>query len=379
MVLGLLLSRAGLKTLVLESHPDFEREYRGEVLMPRFTQLMRRIGLFEYLETFPHLKLTGLEGFYRNRPFVRIGIDKIAPEAPFAIWMPQPVLLDALHRKAKENPSFDLWFSARAKEIIRENGAVKGLTAQRGAEEIEISAKVTVGADGRFSALRKAGGFELEHKSHKFDLLWFTTRQPEGYDHQVRFYFSDGRNYLILPKYPDSLQIGVILRVGEFPEFHKKGVEALRSVLMETKQPVIEKFAREVKDFQPFSVLQATIERAREWAKDGIVLVGDAAHTCSPAGAIGVSVAVETAITASEVIEDCFRKKDFSARALGEIQRRRLEDVRGIQNLQENVSAFLFPKSPFMAKVLVPVALLMVTRLGLFRRFQRRLMVLGQK
>ena len=36
MVMGLLLAKAGIRVLVLERHPDFQREYRGEVLMPRF-------------------------------------------------------------------------------------------------------------------------------------------------------------------------------------------------------------------------------------------------------------------------------------------------------------------------------------------------------
>ena len=35
MVLGLLLARAGLQVTVLERNPDFEREFRGEILQPR--------------------------------------------------------------------------------------------------------------------------------------------------------------------------------------------------------------------------------------------------------------------------------------------------------------------------------------------------------
>lgn len=85
MMTGLLLAKSGLRVLVLEQHPDFEREYQGEVLMPRFTQMMRHLDLFDFLETYPHRKTGGLEGFYRNKPLLRIGMDQITPEAPFAI------------------------------------------------------------------------------------------------------------------------------------------------------------------------------------------------------------------------------------------------------------------------------------------------------
>ena len=376
MVAGLLLAKAGLRVLVLEQGPDFAREYRGEVLMPRFTQMMRQIGLFEFLEKYPHRKLTGLEGFYKNRLLLRIGIDQIAPEAPFAIWMPQPVMLGALHDKSKELPSFELWFGARVKDAVEEDGRTIGVMVIKNHEEILIRSKVVVGADGRFSVLRKFEKFKLDHESHKFDLVWFTVPEPAGYNHQVGFYLSQGRNYLILPKHPNALQVGVVIGAGEYTRLHKEGIDAFRRILLETHQPVIEKFAREVKDFDSFNVLQAKIEHVEKWAKDGIVLIGDAAHTCSPAGAIGVSVAVETAIVTADVIRDCFRRGDFSANALGKIQQIRDNDVRGILKMQERVSALLFPKSEVSRKWIMPFTLFVIARLGLFKNIQRRLMVL---
>lgn len=376
MVAGLLLAKEGLRVLVLEQHQDFEREYRGEVLMPRFTQMMRQLGLFNFLEKYPHRKLTGVEGFYRNRLLLRLGIDQIAPEAPFAIWMPQPVMLQAFLDKSKELPSFELWFGSRLKDILEENGRCVGAVVDKGHEEISVRAKVVVGADGRFSMLRRLGKFKLDYESHKFDLVWFTVPEPADYDHQVQFYLSQGRNYLMLPKYPASLQIGVVIGADEFIHLRRQGIEAFRRVLFETHQPIIENFARGVKDFQPFNVLQAKIEHVEKWAKDGMVLIGDSAHTCSPAGAIGVSVAVETAIIAADVIGDCFRRGDFSAKALDRIQQIRDQDVREILKIQERVSEIFSPQSEFLRRWILPFVLFIIVRLGLFKRFQRRLMVL---
>ena len=375
-IAALLLSKAGLRTLVLEQHRDFSREYRGEVLMPRFTQMMRQIGLFSYLETCPHLKMRGLEGFYHNRPFIRLGIDQIAPEAPFTIWMPQTVMLEALYQKCKEQPTFDLWFNSRPKNSIEENGKIAGVIAEKDHEEIEVRAKVVVGADGRFSSARHLGGFELSYESHAFDLVWFTVPQPAGYDQQVRFYLSEGRNYLVLPKYPHSLQVGVVVAPGEFSEFHKKGIDSFRQILLQTRQPLIQEFAKGLKDFHPFNILQAKIERVKTWARDGMVLIGDAAHTCSPAGAIGVSVAVATAIVAAEVIRDCFRKNDFSKQALGKIQEIREPEVLEIHRMQETFSGLLRRGSPWMRNIATPAVLFLLSRAGLFRKAQRRLMVM---
>ncbi|MDF2959464.1 MAG: hypothetical protein K0S39_1199, partial [Paenibacillus sp.] len=40
LLLGMLLAKEGVDVIVLESHDNFDREYRGEVLQPRFVQLM---------------------------------------------------------------------------------------------------------------------------------------------------------------------------------------------------------------------------------------------------------------------------------------------------------------------------------------------------
>ncbi len=169
MILGLLLAKLGLKTLVLEQHKDFTREYRGEVLMPRFTQMMRQIGLFDYIESQHHLKLRELEGFFEDKKILGITFDQISPDAPFAIWMPQTILLNALHEKAKQFPNFDLWFDTSAHGLLWDGGQCVGVVAKKGNEEIEIRAKVTAGTDGRFSAVRREGKFEIEYEEENYE------------------------------------------------------------------------------------------------------------------------------------------------------------------------------------------------------------------
>ncbi len=377
MILGLLLAKQGLQVLVLESHKDFAREYRGEVLMPRFTQMMRQMGLFDYLTQFPHLKLTDLEGLYQGEPFFKIGFDQIAPEAPFALWMPQTILLEALHQKAKSFPNFEIWFDAQAEDLIEKNNHAVGVSIVREKEKIEVRAKVTVGADGRFSVIRKRGGFNVADEQHKFDLIWFTVEKPAGYDNKVRFFISPKSNYLILPKYPNHIQCGLVVEKGGFARHVKAGIHSMREVLL-SSHSMFHDFAKNLRDFKPFNVLQAKIEYVQDWAKNGAVLVGDSAHTCSPAGAIGVSVATATAIVAADVIRECFEKNDFSKNALSKIQRLREKEVRHIQSRQKAFTFLLIPGvlGPFRFVALFMAALF--TKFRILRIFQRDLLVMKE-
>src|SRR4051812_9482221 len=102
MILGLLLAHSGIKILVLEQQKDFSREYRGEVLMPRFTQMMRQIGLGDWLLTLTHLKLQEGEIFAAGRRVGAFNFTTTSSEVPYALWMPQMRLLEGLYARAKE-------------------------------------------------------------------------------------------------------------------------------------------------------------------------------------------------------------------------------------------------------------------------------------
>ncbi len=377
MVLGLLLAKLGIKTLVLERHRNFDREFRGEVLMPRFVQMFRQIGLFDYIEKFPHLKLDNIEFIHKNKVITRFQISKIAPEVPFALWMPQPVMLDALARKAKEYPAFDLWFGASAHDLIEENGQVAGVRVEQDGKHIEVRAKITVGTDGRASTVRRAGNFETEYEHYDFDVMWFTIPRPEGYEHTVRAFLATDINYIVLPKYPDLLQCGLIVPKGtlrKFKEAGEKGIEELRRELLNA-YGILHPFAKSLKDMSPFVVLQARTNFIKRWAKDGCLLVGDSAHTCSPAGAIGVSVAVGTAIVAADVIRKALEADDVSAGFLDQVQAIRGAEVLEIQKLQKEVAENLV-FAPVYLRWILPYVLPLVMKMPFFRHFQRKILVM---
>ncbi len=374
MVLGLLLAKQGVRTLVLERHHDFAREYRGEVLMPRFTKMLRALGLFERLQDHVHRRLEALEIHYGSRRVARLALSSIDPDVPFALWMPQPILLQFLAGEARAFDAFDLWFGASPSDRILDGERTVGLSVRRDDEEIEVHARVTVGADGRFSRLRRLGGFQLEYEEHDFDVLWFTIPEPDTSDTRkvaFRAFLTAKRAYLALPKHPDAIQCGMLLPKDGFREYKRRGIESLRADLL-AGPPLIHPFARELEDFTPFNVLQGTIELVERWARDGLLLIGDAAHTCSPAGAIGVSVAVETAIRAAEILPGCLSRGDVSADALGAVQRRREADVRAIQKLQRGFGGLVTGPSPWRRRAFAALAFV-AARVGLARIAPRRL------
>jgi 2-polyprenyl-6-methoxyphenol hydroxylase-like FAD-dependent oxidoreductase len=141
-----------------------------------------------------------------------------------------------------------------------------------------------------------------------------------------------------------------------------------------TFDPMFDEFASGLKDFTPFFPLEGLIRLIDDWARDGLLLIGDAAHTMSPAGAIGVNVAIATAAVAAQVIYPRLGKGPIPRAALQEVQRLREADVRTLHALQLRAQQLLVSQdkaSPFV-KWLLPKMIPLVLRSPLMPRLQRR-------
>lgn len=374
LMLGLLLAKRGADVIVLEAHRTFDREFRGEVLQPSTARLLDQIGLLPYILEQPHLLLREGRLLINGQQKARFSFDKIAPEYPYAIWMPQPIFLDAVARKAAPYPGFHLWMGAHVTELIREGGAVVGVRGLRdGKEPFTVRADVVVGADGRHSMVRKLGNFEIEYEYHDFDVIWFVVDPPPDWSRTI--YLSAGTApLLLLPKYPDQIQVGMVQGVGEWRDWIHKGTEAVRNHVA-SLSPLFTKFAAELRDLKPFFPLPGVILMVREWASDGLLLIGDAAHTMSPAGAIGVNVALSTAAVAAQEIFPRLGKGPIPKSALAQVQALREKDVRTLHRLQRTAGTTLLAtgSSNPIKRWAVPRLMALAVKVGWFPILQRRL------
>jgi 2-polyprenyl-6-methoxyphenol hydroxylase-like FAD-dependent oxidoreductase len=375
LMLGLLLAKRGVDVLVLEGHADFEREFRGEVLQPSTVYLLDELGLLEYIRAQPHSILEAGKVRLHGREIGEFSFRRISPRYPYAIWMPQPIFLAALSRKAEALPSFRCWMGAKVTELIEEDGRVVGVRGRRhGKEPFEVRSDVVVGADGRYSTVARLGGFTREYEHHDFDLIWFTIDQPPGWSSTL--YVSLGRSVrgLMLPKYPHHIQAGIFLPTGEWRRWRQQGVAAVADRVRRF-DPIFAGFADSLTDFAPFFPLEGLIRLIDDWARDGLLLIGDAAHTMSPAGAIGVNVAIATAAVAAQVLYPHLGHGPVGHEHLKEVQRLREDDVRTLHRLQLGAQRVLLGQASGnpVVRWLVERALPLVVASPLLPRVQRRL------
>jgi 2-polyprenyl-6-methoxyphenol hydroxylase-like FAD-dependent oxidoreductase len=139
--------------------------------------------------------------------------------------------------------------------------------------------------------------------------------------------------------------------------------------------PVFAEFAASLQDFQAFFPLAGQITLVKDWARDGLVLIGDAAHTMSPAGAIGVNVALATAAVTAQEIYPLLGHGPIAHDDLATIQQLREGDVRTLHRFQLGAQRVLLSQSsgnPVLSWLL-PKVLPLLLHSPLLPRVQRRL------
>jgi len=375
LMLGLLLAKRGADVLVLEGHENFEREFRGEVLQPSTSCLLDQLGLLEYVKEQPHSLLESGIVRQNGRRIGAFDFRRISPEYPYAIWMPQPVYLAAMLRKAETLPSFTCWMGAKVTKLIQEDGAYVGVSGvQHGSEPFEVRADVVVGADGRYSMVSKLAGFTTAYDHHDFDIIWFTIEQPPGWSTTLYVSLGTGVRGLMLPKYPHHIQAGMALPTGEWRTWRNQGVGFVAEKVRQF-DPIFKPFADSLKDFTPFFPLEGLVRLVDDWARDGLLLIGDAAHTMSPVGAIGVNVAIATAAVAAQVIYPRLGRGPIPRSELREVQRLREDDVRALHTIQLQAQGLLMGPQDggALRRWLVPKILPLILNSPLMPRIQRRI------
>src|SRR5215475_12115639 len=88
-VLGLLLARGGVPVTLLESHADFDRDFRGDTVHPPTLELPAQLGLADRLHALPHAKVRALRLRTKTRTFTLADVGGLRTPYPYVMVLPQ--------------------------------------------------------------------------------------------------------------------------------------------------------------------------------------------------------------------------------------------------------------------------------------------------
>ena len=374
MVLAYLLARRGIDVTLLEMHGDFDRDFRGDTLHPSVLAVMDEVGLADKLLQLPHTELSEFAVQTQTGRVTVANFHSLDTKFPFIAFMPQAQFLDFLAKQATTLPAFHLVLGALVEELVEADGVVQGVRYRTREGLREVRALLTVGADGRFSRVRKLSGLgETAVKmSQPLDVLWLRLpRHPEE-ARGVMARFGKGHVLIELDR-GREWQIAMVIRKGSFAELRAAGLQALRDVLVEAAPELVDRVGT-LQDWKQVALLTVQADRLTQWYKPGLLLIGDAAHVMSPAGGNGINYAIMDAVAAANLLVKPLQNGQVRPADLAQVQKRRAHPVQWIQTLV-NVG-----QDRLLARALDPNQSLQlpgIARVPLFGRAAARVLAFG--
>ncbi|GAA1722188.1 FAD-dependent oxidoreductase [Fodinicola feengrottensis] len=337
LLLAYLLARADIPVTLLEAHRDFDRRFRGDSLHPYTLELLDQLGLADELLELPHYAARTFRMHTPGGTLTAADYSRLPTRFNYVALMPQAIFLDFLAAKAVDLPSMRLRLGAKATGLVEENGIITGVRYQDSHGEHVLRSAVVIGADGRFSRVRRLAGLPDQSLGAANDLLWFRLprRASDPPEADVDIYFGP-HNYVGLLGGQRDWQVGYTLPKGGYAAARQAGLGPIRDFFAEHVPWLADRLYL-LSDFGQTTLLSVDISRVERWHRPGLMLLGDAAHVISPVGGNGILMAIQDAVAAANRLVPALRTGRVDETVLAAVQAEREPAIRAVQARQVRV------------------------------------------
>jgi 2-polyprenyl-6-methoxyphenol hydroxylase-like FAD-dependent oxidoreductase len=331
-MLGYLLARSGIDVIVLEKHKDFFRDFRGDTVHPSTLTVLDELGLLQDFLKLRHSEIRKLSGNVFGHVFQLVDLKYVPGPCKFVAFIPQWDFLNFLAERGRSFPSFHLLIETEAQTLVEQNGRTVGVLAESRGEQLQINASLTVAADGRTSTLREEAALEVLDLGAPIDVLWFRLSKHAGEVYDTFGNIAAGGILVAIDRL-DYYQCALVIKKGGFDVIRSRGLEAFHQTVARIA-PFLADRVGELNDWDDIKLLTVAVNRLKQWYKPGLLFIGDAAHAMSPVGGIGINLAIQDAVAASNILTEPLRRGVPTEADLERVQSRREEPTRKTQALQ---------------------------------------------
>ena len=293
---------------------------------------MHELGLLgEFLKQ-PHQEVRELRAVVNGEVVPIADFTRLPTHCKFIAFMPQWDFLNFVSSHAKRFPSFQLNMETEVVDLLIENNGITGVRAKTPRGELDIRADLVIGADGRHSIVQARAGLERQEFGVPIDVLWMRISKKRDDPEQSFGFFQQGKLLVLLDR-SDYWQAGFVIPKGGFEEIKARGLPQFQKDIVSFAGFLRDRVP-ELDDWSKVKLLTVQINRLRDWCRDGLLCIGDSAHAMSPAGGVGINLAIQDAVATANLLAEKLQGGPVSVQDLRKVQARREWPTRLIQEMQ---------------------------------------------
>lgn len=320
----------GARTIILEEHPSIGtpvfcaeglslngiKDAGLEPIAPLVAQRITRARVYAPNKNFIDLTSEDWVGYTLNRQYFDKAIGNNAVKA-----------------------GAELITDTRVTGIFRENGKVAGVIAERGGEQIKVKAKITIGADGYWSIVRRSSGLARWYPDvvtcAQYQLGNLHLDDPTTNEFYIGMKYAPGGYAWVFPKNNETANVGLGVR-----NIHTEpAINYLKRFLESDPRFKEAKVLRRNGGVTPVSGMLDKI------VDDNLMLVGDAAGQLIPMTGAGIHSGIEAGKMAGAKAVEAIVGEDTSAKRLNQYRvkfekywGKRIKDSRKIVEMLDKFS-----------------------------------------
>ena len=358
--LALLLVQRGIRVKLIEASRDFQRQFRGEGLMPSGLDALEQMNLLKLLSAIPQQTIDRWQFVLESRTLFTVD-EPIEPRGRKCTTVSQPHLLTAVLKQAQASNLLEFKQGEAVQDILEQGKRVAGVKLATGQE---IAGDLVIAADGRNSLLRDKAGLQLTKLQNDLNILWFKLDAGKLKEKDNVFYSilhkRDG--FGLFRASSGRLHIGWGLHGDD--DYDWKQVDWVEKLAATSPTWLAQHLQKHQASLTKPMLLSVVVGRCDRWSRPGLLLLGDAVHPMSPVRAQGINMAFRDAIVAANYLVPVLTSTEANLTqiddALPKIQQSREPEIIKIQQLQaqEIAQAELLRSSAFLrwgAKTFTPI------------------------
>lgn len=303
------MARYNIRTLLLDRRKEPGSMNRGDGLQPRTLEILEQWGALPELLKYPHVKSSGIELRHPVlKTLMNIDLQPLtSSKYNYILNIPHRDIEQGLLDFADKHEMINIRRGIIVEELLwNEKNQVYGVRVKQRNETFQYTAPIVIAADGGLSGIRQQLQINAKRELYHHELVVLHLPRPAWFTNELRTLVNLHRDgaVVFIPLPNQQMRVTVVVPSGYAAQWRKLSDEQLFEQLQK-RVPELNQVPVHREGEHIYKMYRM---HADQYVKQGVALIGDAAHLTHASSGQGMNMAIQDADLLGDLLHRYFSK-----------------------------------------------------------------------